>query len=347
MTWHEDKNHTPIYNHAFQALHKLAGLGILVRDRDDGLANSVIADIIDQKKMFPIGHEHHKRTDNFLITGGSKRLIQTALGGRPAQLIGKYIKIENLTEEDRKGFNNITKFIKIAIPKCRARRKKELLYLYKYTQILYSGKNGIISEFDPSKNFNHEINDWKKYTNHDIWEILEEHAQMKIYQHIDEGTILLEKIMHSRSPLIIATDGSHHPGLTNRVSTTGAISISILDIRSDETIEDMLWEKRKVIPIFSRSMSLPLHIGTEASNITHGEACGFCLQEECLPSYIPRVVIMDSTAVRDTVLHLRDRKIATDRHKIRKLYAGIGKSLASRIDFHMQRLDNNIQITRI
>jgi len=111
--------------------------------------------------------------------------------------------------------------------------------------------------------------------------------------------------------------------------------VCLLDIREGESIKSREWENRTVIPILGRSTILPKHFGNSSSDIGHGEAVAYCLQEECFHPLLPRCVIMDSKSVRNRILGIRDGAEFTERAHIRKVMNGIGKTVVS-------RLENNI-----
>ena len=85
-------------------------------------------------------------------------------------------------------------------------------------------------------------------------------------------------------------------------------------------------------------------------DIGHAELLAFCMQEECLPGDLPRIVVMDSNSVRKRMIELRDHcDNTTERYKIRKIYGGLGKTLISRASYHINlwrnkntNLQNNI-----
>jgi len=149
-------------------------------------------------------------------------------------------------------------------------------------------------------------------------------------------------IIKSKSPIIIATDGGHTSANNLAVNfrkhkTTAAMVVCLLDIKEHESIESREWENRPTIPILARNMILPKNYGAETSDIGHGEAVAFCMQEEIFDPAIPRCVVMDSSAVRNRILEIRDFEELTDRHYIQEMMNGLGKSVLSRMENAIHR----------
>ena len=147
------------------------------------------------------------------------------------------------------------------------------------------------------------------------------------------------RILYSKSPVLIATDGGHGT-IAETTLTSVAAALCILDIRENENLEDRLWEQRPVIPLVIRNCILPQKVGNHGSDISQGEAMGVCLAEEMLPQEIARCVIMDSQIVRARSRELRDNRDMGDRVKIRGVLPSISKSIMSRLALHMNNIAN-------
>jgi len=150
---------------------------------------------------------------------------------------------------------------------------------------------------------------------------------------------ITETIANSKSPIFIATDGglvkdtmSSSQEQPNNITATAAITICILDIRGDETLDSKEWVNRPMKPLMSRIVKLPTEIGTNETDIAMAECWAMCLQEEALPKSIPRIVITDSSTARSHMQYLvREGVKQTDRFYIRTILSGVCKSIISRL----------------
>jgi len=128
--------------------------------------------------------------------------------------------------------------------------------------------------------------------------------------------------------MIIATDGAHlESNRRIQLNTTSAsFVLCSLDIRCNESIETGEWTRRPVIPLLARSSALPTKVGSAASDIAHGECFAFILQELAMCKNFPRITILDSEAVRDQLLNIRnEEEPEIDRKYIRSIAGGISK----------------------
>jgi len=115
----------------------------------------------------------------------------------------------------------------------------------------------------------------------------------------------------------------------------------VLKIKPGESINSGEWENRDTIPILQRFCILPEKIGSAHVDIGHAELLAYCMQEECLPPDIPRIVIMDSKSVRSKIIECRDTEPASDRYLLRKIYSRLGKTLMSRAKLSVDLWKNN------
>jgi len=151
----------------------------------------------------------------------------------------------------------------------------------------------------------------------------------------DRGAVLL-KIFHSKSTIIIATDGGHETLNENIAVSSASISICILDIKDNESIMSREWENREIIPELIRSCTLPCELGAHNSDNNQVEALALCMQEEILPPELSRGVIMDSAVVRSKFLTLLSCNSIKNRVKVGKFFPGVGKGIISRLNSAVQ-----------
>jgi len=145
----------------------------------------------------------------------------------------------------------------------------------------------------------------------------------------NRGAALL-KIFHSKSPIIIATDGGHETLSKNIAASSASISICIIDIKDNESIMSRESENREIIPVLIRSCR------AHSSDNNQGEALALCMQEEILPLELSRCVIMDSAVVRSIFLTLRSCDSIKNRVKFRNIFPGVGKGIISRLNSAVQ-----------
>ena len=143
---------------------------------------------------------------------------------------------------------------------------------------------------------------------------------------------LLEDILNSGSPLVIATDGSLATHLHSSNDCSSALVICAFDITSNESIRNGSWENRPTKPLYSRICDNPASLGNSKSDIATGEGMAYLMQEMLIPGALPRVTITDSEVTRNVALKVRDCFDSNvDRTTVRELLGGIGKFIVSEI----------------
>jgi len=354
-------------NHARRAIRRMAGLGIFLRDNGDAIINYMMGEILVMKKWVPIGHEEYKDGNDYSFGEGKAHFVQAALGGRLQRLAdiaaqGSYDSI--IEDRDVKDLSIIRRMVGI----CRIKRAYDLKRLFTFREIV-GRTSGDTSNphldfsrvFDLSRQNPYVFHDFVHYDIAEIWGMVKQRTRLNIRSKIIStrtgvGSLiwkrdligsLLERIWKSGSPILLSTDGSlctsttgsttmvPSSELSDKGSCTAAVCLCMLDIRSGETIASGEWQNRPTKKLLTRSTTLPHFIGMHEADIGHAESLAFCLQEELLDSMIPRLVVMDSTAVRDRILAFRDAEI-THRSRMREMLAGISKSLMERIEYHVK-----------
>jgi len=336
-------------NHIRDAVRKLAKYGIYLRDKEDELLNFVMKNIARRVKYAPMGSAAYKDSTTAGIGNGKNKLLDLGMGGKVESIVrqmlnGKSGKVitDSLPSRSPLPLNIIEKEIKAA----KIQRFDEATRLYKFWEWTYSSNNTCLPQ------------DLKKWTYIDLAEHLkkkypETYMELESFRITEEcesamsikvednvqwkGTNTkktryseaMTKLMHSDSPLLIATDGSHIPGKLNEAGRTSAAFVAcILKTKEGNSVCDGRWEDETTEPLLARIMDLPSKIGTEKTDIAHGEACAIWLQEASFSTSAARCVITDSEAVRKCVNKIRDGAHKTlDRKYIRTLASGISKTI--------------------
>jgi len=157
----------------------------------------------------------------------------------------------------------------------------------------------------------------------------------------------LNYMIKNLGPIILATDGALQLIKSQRIkAASSALVMCSLDIRLGECLESGEWKTRPVIPMCSRCSILPRKIGVEETDIASAECLAMLLTELSLPSFLPRIYITDSEAVRDQALQARDNiEGEINRSFIRANIGGIGKcimgTMASLI--HQGKIEQNMK----
>ena len=342
-------------NHIRDAIEKLGDFGFYFRDSQDGILNYLIEEIRIWKKKYPVGLPKHSKSNANFLGEGNPDLRSYTIGTHCHNLIKKYIrhKKSNTISQFMKSLSckKIKKFVthlNNSWQKSKTQERSDSLSLFQFFEWTWN-ENDKTPEANSKWvhiNCNDDLEDnengwnvqkiWvniaKKYTTIEIPTAEKNDPIQKSSQ--NKYTSIFNKILSSSSPLIIATDG----GLTsinNTTYATAAISWNLLKIKPNESIESGEWTDRDTIPILQRFCILPKKIGTANVDIGHAELLAFCMQEECLPPNLPRIVIMDAKSVRSKMLELRDSVPTSDRFLLRKMYSGLGRTLMSRAKLHI------------
>jgi len=345
-------------NHIRDAVTKLAKFGIYLRDKDDELINYVLGKLSKMKKYSPVGDANYKDGGATGIGLGKEKLLDLSMGGAIEQLIQKIITKEESTEALKTSWNG-RRFVSFetvekAIKSAKYDRFKAISENHNYWEWINKGNSVQVSK---------TIKDWRYHdmtknllssfgkdaclnmTTDEIhsncidlikidpqncidWTSSQTPSPVDIY-----GKILLDFIDND-SPLIISTDGSHITGENNAPNHTSASMVLCkLDIQNNNNMDNTTWKDRPVIPLMARTTQLPASIGTSPSDIAHGECAGVILQEESFAGSLPRAVIMDSSAIRQCAINIRDTSHTNNpsRNYVRHMTSGVGKYMAGRL----------------
>ena len=343
-----------LINHVKQAVHKLAKYGIYLRDEKSELINFVLSNISRTYKYAPVGNAGYNDGNKATIGVGKKRLLDLAIGGNLEKIVGKILKgadretiRKEFPEKLPVSFDKIVSHIKTA----RKRRFQEATQMYKFWEWRYSKQNPTPpSQLNKWERMDASKHIMEKFSNSSYLDLTTEEIAKECDEpmRIDLNILDFQKapdkdttkymeitkcLFDSQSPLLIATDGSHVSNLPRPSATTTAAFVACkLKINPNASIYDGDWEKEGTEPLIARILELPNQIGTERSDIAHGEATAVWLQEVSFPGDLARGIITDSAAIRDCFMKVRDGANTQhlDRNFIRKLSPGISKCIVGK-----------------
>jgi len=343
-------------NHARDAITKLAKYGIFVRDSKDCLINDIMALLCKESKRFlPLSHPNYKDPCRSGIGLGKTKNTFLMLGGPVHSVLCK-LEMNNWQESPE--ITHLASFHRISVAKLLLKRRKVqknkndgILNFFSYYEWRNSRLESVQKIPEKSENWVKFVHDFSInslddfHSEYDVIAKCVEDSRFPWKQHIrmDKITkalmfntyswegLCLQFILNSKSPILVATDGSHSLSASstdhnrNTHDTTSSFVLCVLDIRDNETLISGEWADRPVLPILSRIAVLPTNFGNCNSDIAYGEFCAFIMAEAALHN-LPRITISDSKAVRNQVLNIRDiESYATDRNYIRSIAGGMGK----------------------
>jgi len=334
-------------NHAREAISKLAGYGIYIRDSSDGVINEILAEISTTYKSYkPLNHENYKDNCRLGIGLGKEKNKLLMLGG-PIHSILHMLQDNNWESTD--SINTIAESFNVSIKSLkRIYSKVRKINFLKSDRFFdyWEWKNSSLTKIEhipkdkESWNFHHsnvkvgneEVRnrcrvDWDQFVR-----LSKTTANIGFNTYSWEGK-MLQFLVNSKSPILVATDGSHstlekESQEMPEIKTSSSFVFCVADIRDKESIKSGQWLNRPIIPIFGRASILPQNFGSTSTDIAHGEF-GAILMAELAFADLPRVTLTDSKAIRQQVLHIRNLKeIVNDRHYIRSIAGGIGKYMS-------------------
>ena len=330
-------------NHAREAIAKLARYGIYVRNSDEEQINEILVEIGKRNKKFlPFNHIDYKDSCTIGIGLGKDTNLQLMYGG-PYHSVLKLLQANQWKSSSE--ISSITKLLGTSIGHLIEIRNRINLEKHDSLVNLLSFWEWRNTAFENVQTIPEDVDSWKRQShnsdhedNQDLMHSCLQKCQINWKTHIrlvNNGRDIsfnqyswngrfLKFLMESKSPMIIATDGSHSTSEQD-TKTTSSFVICTLDIKVNETIVSGEWAHRPVIPLLSRSSILPINFGTNESDIAHGESYAILMTEMALLD-IPRITITDSKAIRETILKVRDLgTVDNDRAYIRSIAGGTGK----------------------
>jgi len=330
-------------NHAREAIAKLARYGIYVRNSEENQINEILVKIGKQNKKFlPFNHIEYKDSCAIGIGLGKEKNLQLMYGG-PYHSVLKLLQANQWKPSSE--ISSITKLLGTSVDHLLEIRNSiisdkhdpfaNLLSFWEWRNTALEKVQIIPNDVDSWK-YQHHNSDYAD--NEDLmnscihkcrinWKthirLINNGRDISFNQYSWKGRFL-QFLINSKSPMIIATDGSHSTS-EHDTKTTSSFVICTLDIKVNETIVSGEWAHRPVIPLLSRVSILPTNFGTNDSDIAHGESYAILMTEMALLD-IPRITITDSKAIRETMLKVRDLgTVDNDRAYIRSIAGGTGK----------------------
>ena len=340
-------------NHAREAISKLAGYGIYVRDSCDGILNDIMAEIsITYRSYKSFNHPQYRDNCKMGIGLGKNKNKQLMLGG-PVHSILHMLQNNNWKSSDfitsiAKSYNISPQSllrIRSKIKKEKQFKSKKFFNFWEWRNTSLTITNQISTEIDnwtmvksdlesendirpqEANHYDHYRIVWDKFVR------LNKETNSIIYNPYAWEGRLLKFIMHSNSPILIATDGAHSPTETgssaeSAATTSSSFVLCVADIKENESLNSGQWMNRPVIPLLSRASILPQNLGSSSTDIAHGEF-GAMLMAEIAFLNLPRITLTDSKAIRQQVLNIRNlRSVVNDRHYIRSIAGGVGKYMS-------------------
>jgi len=346
-------------NHIGVAIRKIARYGFHIRDVNEGILNYVLCELNKRKSYVSLGSELYNDSSKCSMGIGKTQNLDLAYGSILHSYLKKHIGRDGTwtdTEED----NDQHKILPVAKSTLQRTLRKVRNRLFEDTVLPYNCWEWCIYGEDGIRKNNIEDNTQWRFIN--VVEILKskfpksywnlpptfliKEAEKILNDAIVTNKNLQKHIRLSQSPPIFATDGSHHEDneVTNQKRlTSGAAVLCLLDIRRQENLGDEMWTDRQVTPVLARASRLPLKYGNQQSDIGHGEGTALCLGLEMMNEFKGGIIVMDSQAVRDVAVSLRDRKEVAeiDRHYIKGIASGISKHICSRISRALSKIHNS------
>jgi len=331
-------------NHVKEAVLKLAKYGVYLRDQNEEILNYTLSGLARETKYAPIGSAAYKDGFKPTIGLGKRHLLDLAMGSSLETVIRKIIKGASRSEIKLLypqrlpvSFQKLEKLIEQA----KLKRFEEVTRMFKYWEWSLCEEHPQIPKtlkewnvIDIGKQIRQEHpNTYLDLSAASIREMCLQKMKISFNQvsnpedptSINTHDTALRKLLDSESPLLIATDGSLTTKGKSRDCTAAFVACK-LTIPDEESICDGNWEDRTTEPLIARIMALPQRIGTEPTDIAHGEGLAIWLQEASFDGNIPRGIISDSEAVRKCVINVRENALGTIGRKfIRKESAGISK----------------------
>ena len=365
-----DVDEEDICNHARTAIYKLARYEIFLRDRRDGITNDIIEELAAQNGASTVGSMTYRDGNSFSIGYGRNVNVKFAFGS-PLHLWIRSLHENNWicedTEEQRKWNKtpfSMKKIADVCDMVCQRRMADITSFhsFFEWNNLQHNEMLPSISADDNDWTYNdmgatittlHSNLDATQWNKPDMIKNTIVHAtkipwekhiitlpgplpSMNFDTHTQYGK-MMNVLFQRGSPIIIATDGAHTP--SDLKQTSSSFAVCCLDIRKEESLCSGEWIGRPMIPLLVRSAKLPTKLGTHAMDIAHGEGNAFLMQELAFDPELPRIVITDSLAIREQMIHIRDSEQSeADRHYIRRTAGGISKYLMGIVKYQMQRM---------
>jgi len=347
-------------NHAWKAFKKLAGFGIYLRDKSEYIINAIFARIEQLPRYQGIGSGNFSNGNKPYLGNGRNKNIEIMFGGTVHRILNLLQSVDwNIPKfrsiYTKKSPIDLRKLVQFRNEACIA-NFYELTSVYSCWEWVNTGEDKAIPT---NKSTWTHINIPELIKNkfpRTYWQLSEDDVKKEAKKLLDINFFssktkhkylkIWEQILTSLSPVFVATDGAHENGKSVDLcrqspsndsgnNTSAAFVLCIADMENDEYNNDAhsiqeSWEHKPSVPLLCRVSSLPNQFGTDTTDVAHGEAFAFAMQEWALPHRIPRILITDSESVRNVGLNLRKRKnVKIDRNLVRNIIGGVSKFITS------------------
>ena len=347
------------FNHAQEAIKKLGRYGVHLRDKCDGLVNDVLNHFSTLSKFVSVGHPNYKDGNTgHSIGNGKENNLNLAFGGIVHTCVlllqqNEWTITEKILGKDKKSdikFKDMLGILPI-IKRIKMHDFNRLFSCWEWTNedakphYVVPNENSKWTPINPiafNKDTLFSNVDWKNADN-SLFQLVRKNMIMfepaDVVRQNDYNRLEIRStvkyanqfnyMINGMSPLIFATDGALQLLQPDRKKVaSAALVMCSLDIRLGESLESGEWENRPMIPMLSRCSILPRKIGLEESDIASAECQAMLMTELCIPSFLPRIYITDSEAVRDQVVQARkNAEGEVNRSFIRTNIGGIGKCI--------------------
>jgi len=365
---HDYDTNNALHNHARCAIRKLSRYGIHFRDSSDGLINDILRHLEKQCKYATIGSDRYSNGNGHNVGIGKECNHLLAYGGVVYKLLIKLHKNRwNISKmENNCDAKSPIKLKEIAsiLPRIKLEKIQNISATFSCWEWISNSiitpdnlnmvdtpkVDSIWKTISPSNNLSTFIKDtsWDEDIESSIMEqVCKLLSTVKAKDFISRSPLstntvgvqgytkyadVFNTILRSESPIIMATDGSCRPKEENShrtsIRASSAFTIGILDIRKNQSMDSREWTNRPIIPLLCRISALPNMMGASETDIAVAECHAFLMEELCLPTFLPRIIITDSEAIRDQVIHARDLFDGEINRKfIRSQIGGISKSI--------------------
>jgi len=357
----EDIQHS---NHIGAAIRKIAKYGLHVRDKSDGIINYILGALSKRKSYASLGSNSYSDSNKYSMGTGKVQNLDLAYGS----ILHSYLR-KSITQNG--GWRDIESESdgqhKLPVAKSTLKRIFKKVRNQLFDDIVTPFNCWEWSMFKEDGTQRNDIENRQQWQFISITQILKAkfpnsywnlsptllatEARNILNNRLANNKKLKDYIRISHGPPIFATDGSHYENSADKNkkrATTGAAVLCVLDIRSNEALEDAQWKDRKTIPVFARANKLPSQYGSQPSDISHGEGTGVCMGIEMMQEFKGGVLVMDSQAVRDITVSLRDRGMQAkiDRQYIKQTASGMSKHICSRIKKALETLHQSNALLR-
>jgi len=364
-------------NHAWNAIKKLAGFGIYLRDKSEHMINAIFSRIEQLPRYQGIGSGNFSNGNKPLLGNGRNKNREIMFGGTIHRILHLLQSVNWNICDFRKIYTDkspidLRKLIQFRKEACIS-HFHELASLFSHWEWINTDRLQMIPSDRSEWNFVNIPKMIQEKFPKTYWQLSDDNVikEAKNLLKIDcfsseakgKYASVGKQILDSNSPIFVATDGAHedpspkdtHQRKSSDATQTNTSASFVLCIANMElgtndkcpNSTQTIWEDRPSIPLLCRVSSLPNHFGTSPTDIAHGEAMAIAMQEWTLPHYIPRILVTDSESVRNVNLKLRGRENnKVDRRLVRTMLGGVSKFITSELLSYLNQGNHQIAENR-